>query len=113
MQNVNFNLAEEALRELAQKDIQEQLWTSDRDRVSSFIEAVESLFDDSGLGFALERSPDAFTAETLHLLRRLQAEIRLIDPYMPPERLINYRRMNEVRRTARNLLQLRRHWMSE
>ncbi len=106
MEEVNFDLVKESLRELADKDTRVRLWNSDQGLVSSFIEAVEGLFDDSGLELALQRNPEAFTAEAMSLLNQLQKEIKRVDAYMPPERLINDQRMSAVRRTASELLQL-------
>lgn len=103
---VNFESVRESLEELASRDIQERRWTASEGEVSSFVEAVEGLFDDSGLGLALERDQDTFDPRARALFTELDKSIAALDPYAPPADLINDERMGDVRRLAHDLLQL-------
>jgi hypothetical protein len=78
MSRVVMHLVREALAELADENYQREVWlASHGPRVGSVLEASERLFDDSGLGDALNR-PDAlvFDGPTDAGLRRLQRMVQ-------------------------------------
>ena len=96
----------DALRELADRDIQRRLWLAESDEVSSLTEAMSSLFDDSGLARALERDEVVYGVEIDVLLRRLGKVIRLVDELQNPEDLLHDPRMEAVRNSARQALSM-------
>jgi len=96
----------DALRELANRDIQRRLWLAESGEVSSLTEAMSSLFDDSGLARALERDEVVFGVEIDALLRRLGKVSRLVDKLQNPEDLLHDPRMEAVRSIARQALSM-------
>jgi hypothetical protein len=104
MSTVNFELVRQSLKELSSKEMQIRLWMSDAGEISSFVEAVEGLFDDSGLVIALERDRAKFLPDALLLFGKLDEEIGLVDADTPPQRVIESKQMDAVRRTASQLL---------
>jgi hypothetical protein len=97
----------ECLRELANYDYQRKVWlASSGPEVSSFTEAVCGLFDDSGLGKALDKPHNVFTNEIDALLRELRMAIRKIDGLRKPLIVIADPEMDHVRRLAERILLL-------
>lgn len=99
----------DALDELSSIESQRRLWkSSGPSEVSSFTEAVEGFWDDSGLGDALEQKRDTglgVPAETA--LRALSAAIdKVHGDNRAPDDVINDSLMNEVRKLAGEALQL-------
>jgi hypothetical protein len=88
----------EALSELSDVQYQRRVWTGQSEReMSSFIEAVEYLYTDSGLSDALDRGEPVFgtaiddrlrdLGDALQKLNTNRSEIELIDdPAMQPIR---------------------------
>ena len=70
-------IVESALRELSDAEYQQRVWVAGSpDEMSSMDEAVAALFDDSGLGVALEVNEITFTREADAELRELRAMLR-------------------------------------
>lgn len=106
---LNKDLIVECLKELSDKKDQERLWlASSGPEISSFDEAMCQLFDDSGLKDALNKE-EAFGEEVDVLLKRLRSILRMINPYRPPQEIIDDPRMEDVRSTSAEILDLIRH----
>jgi hypothetical protein len=100
-------LVADALRELSSRELQERLWkSSGNDEVSSFTEAVEMLFDDSGLGEQLDSHTTGWGAEIESALASLDRSLRRVDARRPPQELIDDPAMEEVRDGAAKALRL-------
>jgi len=77
---VNKTQVIDGLRELADFDFQKRVWLSGAGpEMSSFVEAVCGLFDDSGLGLALDKGQSVYDPEIDSLLRWIQAMISKIE----------------------------------
>lgn len=106
---IYFQNAESALQELSNKELQEELWNSDgKDGklVSSFEEAVEQLFGDSGLDLAIEKSSEEINQEALPLLIDLSQKIRAINTDRASQDLIDDPAMEEIRATSLKILEI-------
>ena len=110
MTRVVDELVENALRELADEQQQRRLWTAtEGPEVSSFDECLSRLWDDSGLGVALEKAGKVFDDEIDDHLRRLDCTLRGVDSMRPVDLLLVDPRLVEARELARHLLdELRR-----
>jgi hypothetical protein len=99
------DIVEEALRELSDEDAQTRLWSSSGGtEVSSLTEAKSRLWDDSGLGDAMERG--VVYGDSIDMqLRRLRDILRRIDENMPVAALLRSEDLAEVRSLAIELLQ--------
>lgn len=99
-----------ALHELGSREEQESLWLSDGSDgglVSSFVEAVERLADDSGLDWAVESGVTGMSDEFVTLYRELMGVLARI-PYwdVDPIEIINDERMVRVRAICHSMLGL-------
>lgn len=95
-----------ALKELSDRDYQELVWMGkDPNRMSSFIECVERLFDDSGLDRVL-RTGAAFTPEIDEQLRHLSRLVDEIDEYQPDDQLLRDPKLLESRVVSARVLGL-------
>ena len=74
--------------------------------VSSFTEAVEMLFTDTGLGDALRKRQTGLGAPAEAALLRLDGAWRKVDPFMSPDLVIDSPQMAEVRASASSALAL-------
>ncbi len=105
MRRVFGELVQDALRELSDEQAQHVLWRSEGEpEVSSLAEARSRLWDDSGLGDAMDRGvvyDEAIDAR----LRQLRKVLNLIDPNAPVSELLADAEMNTVRSLAAGLLQ--------
>ena len=114
----NLEMVLDCLVELSSREEQERLWLStgaDGGEVSSPVEAICTLFDDSGLGGALDWSwfqreggrdvPDepVYNTEVDGRIRALRELLRKL-PSGPPQHLIDSREMANVRLAAAQLL---------
>src|SRR5262249_24380306 len=98
-----------ALEQLADPKLQRRLWLATAGpEISSPIEAVEALFDDSGLGDALERErvPAGLDCATVAVLRELDRAIEHVDLAVRPEAPLADPRMDYVRALAGRALKL-------
>jgi hypothetical protein len=80
-------------------------WGGNSDEMTSFVEAVETLFDDSGLSDALLGGP-VYSPEIDEALAQLQVALTPIDPYQPLEGLVNDPSLTAARAMAARLLAL-------
>lgn len=102
---IQLNGVIEALQELGDIEVQRRRWNSDgRGEVSSFSEAIESLYGDSGLGDELEKGLTGLDASTVVNLKALDKALSKIAPYRKPDDIIGDPAMAEVRRLAREAM---------
>ena len=95
----------DSLRELSDIAYQQRVWlASSGPEIASFTEAVCHLFNDSGLGDALEKSGVSFSMETDSRLRLLRSMLSKIDSRRAPSDIIAEPRMQQVRVLAKALL---------
>lgn len=97
------------LEELSDRDRQEKVWTGKAvGEMSSFVEAICSTFDDSGLARVLDakRPIDTLSPEIEEKARQLDRVIRGIPQSGPPLEIIEHPAMNDVRVLAAELLAL-------
>jgi hypothetical protein len=95
-----------ALRELSDGDYQSRAWTGRdaRGEMSSLDEAVCGLYDDSGLGDALERGEEVFGSAIDADLRSLGNLLSRIDGALDPSATIADPKMRAVREQAAAIL---------
>lgn len=104
MSYINRGLIVECLRELGSKEFQNRVWRSSGGMVSSFSEAVEQLFTDSGLSEKLEGRSTGFGSEVEDVLVLLDRQLSKINRNQPVEMLINDPAMEDVRALANRAL---------
>jgi hypothetical protein len=98
---IGHDLIRDALTELSDATEQQRLWTSTGPpEVSSFDEAVERLYTDSGLDLALDDDREVYGEEIDGKLRRLAALLRKIDGRRPPLEVLRDPLLLRVRRDA-------------
>lgn len=98
-----------SLRELSDLKLQKQLWLSDgsnNEDVSSFVEAVEQLFTDTGLWDCLLRGETGFGEEAEIHLSSLNALLKKIDARQAPMGIIDDPKMEQVRALAKRILNM-------
>ena len=109
MKHLNRDLIFECLRELGDRELQERLWTGKiHGKQSSFEEAVEGLFTDSGLEGELRKGTTGFSVDLVSKLKELDGELSKVSAHGIPAKIIADPAMFHVRElaaTARNLLQ--------
>ena len=104
---VNKEIVVGSLKELADKGYQERLWlASSGDEISSLTEAVCQLFDDSGLGDALDRNNRVYGDPVDHMLRQLDGILRQLPRNTHPSIVIDDPKMEMVRNLASRVLSL-------
>lgn len=112
MNRLNRNLILECLKELADRQLQENLWLGRiQNQQSSFEEAVEGLFTDSGLGDELRKGETGFSFEVETKLRELEYQLAKVEARGGPTRVINDPEMSHVRALASVALELITHEM--
>ncbi|HKY17981.1 MAG TPA: hypothetical protein VJL82_03545 [Rhizomicrobium sp.] len=97
------------LEELSDKALQEKLWTGTVEgEMSSFVEAICSVFDDSGLSRVLDSSDpmDEISPEIRERAIRLGRLIKQVPQSATPLEIIQCSVMDEVRTLAGELLTL-------
>jgi len=107
--SIYFKKVADGLVEFSSKEVQELLWNKDHgnngSHMSSFVEAGEGLFGDSGLSNALkEGDTEGINPSAVPLLKELDEKLRLIEYPRPEEQVINDPLMQEVRILAAKLL---------
>jgi hypothetical protein len=92
----------EALDELSDHEYQARVWTGRGadDEMSSFVECIARLYDDSGLERALDADEPVFGSPIDDELRRLGDLVRKVDVTQSPDELIDHPRMQLVRDRA-------------
>jgi hypothetical protein len=104
---INIRLIIECLRELSDRAAQRRLWLSTgQGDVSSFTEAIEQLFTDSGLEGALQKHGTGLGGPAEDALSRLESALARVDRKMAPDRLIDSPQMDAVRQLASTALAL-------
>jgi len=105
MTSVSRHLVRDALRELADEAYQRRLWTEPQGpEVGSLTEAICRLFDDSGLGDALDNGQEIFGPPVDSLLVGLGDLLDGIDVQQQPRAILDDPFMVDVRRLAGGLL---------
>lgn len=96
-----------ALRELSDREFQQRVWLgSSQSEVSSFVETVCELYNDSGLDKALDNRETVFSDEIDTRLRELRTAISKIDSSGSAARTIEDPHMPIVHKWAAELLRL-------
>ncbi len=105
---VHIDLLLDGLRDLADKDWQERVW-SGRSHVemSSFAELVCQVFDDTGLSSASDETRvRELGSEIAHLVRDLERALSRVDATLPVPDLIDSPSMEKVRKISAALVNL-------
>jgi hypothetical protein len=107
MTKVLTDAVRSALAELSDLDYQSRVWTGrdPRDEMSSFVECVSRLYDDSGLEHALDDGQDVFGAAIDHGLRTLGGLVAKVDSSQAPDAMIVDPLMQRIRVEAAAVLQ--------
>lgn len=112
MNRLNRNLILECLKELSDRQLQENLWMGRiPSQQSSFVEAVEGLFTDSGLGDELSKGKTGFSEEAESKLRELEQQLSKVHTKGGPASVINDPAMPRVRDLAAHVLEALKHEM--
>jgi hypothetical protein len=95
-----------ALVELADAEYQQRVWSGEsaENEMSSFDEAVERLFGDSGLGLALDRTDPVYGSQIDDEFRRLDHLVGRIDGARSPSEILRDPLLSEVRTLASEIL---------
>lgn len=105
MNRVLDEVVESALRELADESEQRELWRAAAGpRVSSFTECMSRLWDDSGLGDALDGTDEVYSPLIDRRFRMLGLVLDRIDGLRAPDEILADPRLQEARVLARQLL---------
>lgn len=105
MRNIYDSSVEGALRELSDIDEQRRLWLSTGNaEVSSLTECISRLWDDSGLGDALDSGETVYSIEIDRMFDELWNRLRVMDDRAAPVEIINDPRFIEVRNRAQEIL---------
>jgi hypothetical protein len=98
---INRPLIVECLRELSDRAAQQRLWLSTgHGDVSSFTEAIEQLFTDSGLDGELQKRTTGLGVRAEDTLMKLRDAARHVDRAAPRDKLIESAEMQRVRELA-------------
>jgi len=104
MTRVVDELVEDALRELADEEVQMRLWkASAGPEVSSLVECTSRLWDDSGLAAAMDRAVVYSVTIDGHL-RQLRSVLHRIDATAPVDVILASPDLMDARRLARALV---------
>lgn len=104
---IERHLVKEALAELADASFQQRVWLAEAGpEVGSVVEATSQLFDDSGLGDAIDAGDElVFAAEVDELLGALEVKLRpLTSGARSPSEILADERMLDVRALAAEAL---------
>lgn len=104
MSDLNINDVIESLEELSDMDLQLKLWRSPGGQVSSYVEAVEQLFTDSGLSLLLHKNKTGLGSNCEKLLTELEGKLSSVKRTESAEALISSREMEAVRSKATEAL---------
>jgi hypothetical protein len=114
MRRVIDELVEDALRELADESYQRELWLAAASpEVSSLMECHSRLFDDSGLGSALDELEAVYDRQIDQRLRDLARVLAGVDDSRPPEAILDDPQLGRVRTMAFALLEDLRRFGSD
>ena len=97
-----------SLHELADADFQERIWVrGEGPEVSSYVEAVCQLYDDSGLTELLQdKSKPVISLQVDNILRELSSELDGIDSQMSAKDILEHPRWPKIRELADQAWQL-------
>ena len=104
-----WNILRWSLEELSNKDLQEQLWLGKIEgQMSTFVECICRVFDDSGLARAIEAETleKGFTKEMKKLAEKLSSLISKIPQTGDDSNVLKNSRIDEVRNVAATFLAL-------
>lgn len=106
MTRVGLHHVRSGLGELADADYQARVWTGHgaANEMSSFVECVSRLFDDSGLDAALENNERVFGAAIDRDLAALGDLVTKVDGDLSPDDLIRQPGMRLIRERASAIL---------
>lgn len=105
MNSINRQLVEQCLVELSSRADQLRLWRSTgAPEMSSFREALEQLFTDSGLDDPLHAGDTGFGKECELRLIELEKAMMSVNPHLKPDTLIDTAAMERVRDLAMKAL---------
>lgn len=105
MRNVIDSTVEDALRELADALRQRELWMSSGEpEVSSLTECTSLLWDDSGLGDALEAGEVVYSPDIDAQFDALSVALEELDGSRPPREILDDPALAQVRGIASRLL---------
>lgn len=97
----------EGLEDLSSRDFQLTAWfENSKGLVSSFVEDVEAVFDDTGLEVALKQNKVVFDEVTDNALKELYEKIELVGFSTPEDKLVDSPEMTAVREKAAQALAL-------
>lgn len=106
---LNKNLLLENLHELASREVQVRLWLKGNEKeMSTYTEAICGVFDDAGLGEAIDTGflQKSFSPAVLQSCIFLRSAVKEIGEDLHPLEVIEHSRMPVVRRIACELLEL-------
>lgn len=109
MSTIDSQSVYDALCELSSADDQKRLWLStgaDNTDVSSFSEAVEQLYTDTGLSDALVLGNSGFPPHLIDCFKRLETLLKSVENRYGPLRTIDDPAMIKVRELAGKMLQM-------
>jgi hypothetical protein len=105
MTAINRQLVEQCLGELSSRADQLRLWKSTgAPEVSSFSEALEQLYTDSGLDDPLHAGATGFGKQCEMDLIELEKALMMVNPHLDPDTLIASSDMELVRKLAAKAL---------
>jgi hypothetical protein len=105
--SINYDVLRWSLEELASVEVQQRLWLGDSlGEASSFQEAICGVFDDSGLGRAMESGwiAERFGNDITSKVAELGTLVDKVPPNLPPREIIGLPLMADVRRVSRELM---------
>jgi hypothetical protein len=112
MSRINRSRILECLEELSNRQLQENLWMGKiPSKQSSFVEAVEGLFTDSGLSDELSSGRSGVSKEAELKLRELEDQVARVHAKGGPASVISDPAMPRVRELAVGVLELLKHEM--
>lgn len=108
MKAVRVDIVRAGLRELADVEFQRRVWTGRGlpEEMSSLVEAVETVFDDSGLEPDLGLGRVVFGSMADAKLQALGALLQRIDTDRDPDAIIDDPLMDDARRQAAEILEV-------
>lgn len=106
MSAVLTDVVRSALHELSDVEYQSRVWTGrgGANEMSSFVECVSRLFDDSGLDLALERNQRIYGSGIDDDLRALGDLVAKVDSSRTPDQILRDPLMSQVRDLAAAIL---------
>jgi hypothetical protein len=96
-----------SLKELSDRHLHERFWLADREpALSSFPEAIERLFTDSGLAALLTAGRPALGEPADALLREIQEQVTRVNARLGPRGLLDDPAVARIRELACDILAL-------